>query len=636
MANITKQKRDQMLAFLEELKKEHADDTSIRAFNEIENHIKEKKFGLVFEEHTEEVEKILVDNIPVFVSDESRRICKDKTKAWNFLIEGDNLQALYLLEKTHQGRVDCIYIDPPYNTGAKDWKYNNDYVDSNDVYRHSKWLSMMKSRLCLAQKLLNPKDSVLIVTIDEKEYLHLGCLLEEMFPTARIQMISSVINPSGSARKNLFSRAEEYIFFVFIGDAHVYAGREDMIHPVKEDLQVRWASLLRSGSNSNRSARPNLFYPVFFRKDDGKFYGVGDSLPLETSKETVQIPEECFAVWPMKANGQEARWTLAQSTLLELKDRGLVKFGSWTKGQKTRTISYLADGMQKALEKGELEILGRDEEGALITGRSYKTIVPLTVWNKPSHGAGDYGSSLLLDIFKSKRFTFPKSLYAVKDTLGFIVKGKKDAIIVDFFAGSGTTLHAVNLLNAEDGGNRTCILCTNNEVSEEEAKSLKQSGFNKGDEEWENLGIAKYVTWPRILCSIEGVDINGKKLDGTYLETDIAMSDGFIENVKYFKCDWTPRKPEDYLLSNALCLHIKEMIELQNAIEVDGIKNVLLLNKDDIKRNILDPLMYEKAERIWLNQSIILNSEEMKLLKNKGFKYIPREFFGQELREVAE
>lgn len=137
MANITKQKRDEMLAFLEELKKEHSDDASIRAFNEIENHLREKKFGLVFEEHTEEVDELLQDNIPVLCADPERRICKDESLPWNFIIEGDNLQALYLLEKTHRGKVDCIYIDPPYNTGAKDWKYNNDYVVKEDVYSYN-------------------------------------------------------------------------------------------------------------------------------------------------------------------------------------------------------------------------------------------------------------------------------------------------------------------------------------------------------------------------------------------------------------------------------------------------------------------------------------------------------------------
>ena len=476
---------------------------------------------------------------------------------WHTLIEADNYHALQLLEYLYGGQVDCIYIDPPYNTGARDWKYNNDYVDSNDSYRHSKWLSMMEKRLKIAKKLLNPKDSVLIVTIDEKEYAHLGCLLEELFAGQNIQMITSVINPSGSARKNMFSRAEEYIYFVFIGDAHVFPFETDMIHPPKEDLQVRWASLLRSGSNSNRSARPKLFYPVFFRKDNGRFFGVGDSLPINIAKESAPVPEGCFAVWPTKANNQDARWTLSQETLLDKLSKGYVKFGRWNKGDTVRTISYLADGMEQALLKGELEILGKDDEGALITGRSFKPVVPLSVWNMPSHGAGDFGSSLLLNIFKHKRFSFPKSLYAVEDTLRFIVKGKPNALIIDFFAGSGTTLHAVNLLNAEDGGNRRCILVTNNEVSNEEAKELTKKGFYPGDTEWEALGIARYVTWPRTVCSIKGIDIKGNPLRGDYIsskEKPMHMCDGFMANVVFFKLGFLDKT------SVALGIQFKELL----------------------------------------------------------------------------
>ena len=142
---------------------------------------------------------------------------------WHTLIEADNYHALQLLEYLYAGKVDCVYIDPPYNTGAKDWKYNNDYVDGADTYRNSKWLSMMQKRLKIAKKLLNPKDSVLIVTIDEKEYLHLGCLLEEMFPQARIQMVSSIINRKGVSIKGAFARSTEYIFFVFLGECSVCA-----------------------------------------------------------------------------------------------------------------------------------------------------------------------------------------------------------------------------------------------------------------------------------------------------------------------------------------------------------------------------------------------------------------------------
>jgi hypothetical protein len=184
-------------------------------------------------------------------------------------------------------------------------------------------------------------------------------------------------------------------------------------------------------------------------------------------------------------------------------------------------------------------------------------------------------------------------------------------------------------------------MVTNNEVSVKEAKKLTKQGFKPGDIEWEALGIAQYVTWPRTVCSIEGKDIAGNPLKGEYLTTDtdgkaIPMSRGFIANVKYFKCSWTPRKPEDYLLSNALCLHVKEMIELQTGYEVDGVKNVLILNRDDFKKVILDPAAYEQVENIWVNQNMIFSAEEMKLLVAKGFKYIPREFFGRELREAAE
>ena len=238
-----------------------------------------------------------------------------------------------------------------------------------------------------------------------------------------------------------------------------------------------------------------------------------------------------------------------------------------------------------------------------------------------------------------KRFSYPKSLYAVKDTIRFVVANKPNAIIVDFFAGSGTTYHAVNLLNAEDGGHRKCIMVTNNEVSAIEAKELSAKGLKPGDEEWEKYGIAKYVTWPRTKCSIEGLDLNGNPLPGNYLSDtilSIPLAQGFISNVKYFKCSWTPRKPEDYLLSNALCLHIKEMIELQNAIEVDNVKNVLILNKEDFKRTILNPDVRAQIERVWVNQNIIFSTEELKALKEIGYKYIPREFFGQELREAAE
>lgn len=144
MANLSKIKRERMLSFLETLKNQNTDDESIRAFNEIENHLREKKYGLVWEEHTEHVDDMLQENIPIFCEDKNRKIISDASLPFNFILEGDNLQSLYLLDKIYKGIIDVIYIDPPYNTGSEDFIYDDNYVDILDGYRHSKWLSFMQ------------------------------------------------------------------------------------------------------------------------------------------------------------------------------------------------------------------------------------------------------------------------------------------------------------------------------------------------------------------------------------------------------------------------------------------------------------------------------------------------------------
>lgn len=456
---------------------------------------------------------------------------------WHTLIEADNYHALQLLEYLYAGKVDCIYIDPPYNTGAKDWKYNNDYVDSSDSYRHSKWLSMMKKRLKLAKNLLNPKDSVLIVTIDEKEYLHLGCLLEELFSDSRIQMISSVISPRGAMRKDMFTRVEEYIFYVFIGEAAITPFGPDMLQFTDyENVDIKvWAQMIRTSANGPRSKRPNLFYPVYFDKRTGAYVGVGDPLPVNMPREEAPVPEGCFAVFPIRRDGLEVSWALQTETFKKKIELGYIKFGKWNPGDTNRAMAHLQTGTMSRIEKGEIEVLGKDEEGTVILGNTAKAKRPSSVWNMQSHDAGSKGKNILTAILPYTDFAYPKSLYAVKDTIRFFVDKKPEALVVDFFAGSGTTLHAINLLNAEDGGHRQCIMVTNNEVSEEEAKSLSGKGYKPGDDEWEKYGIARYITWPRTVCSINGTDVNGKELKGNYIGDDIPMAEGFKTNAAYYK-----------------------------------------------------------------------------------------------------
>ena len=451
---------------------------------------------------------------------------------WHTLIEADNYHALQLLEYLYAGKVDCIYIDPPYNTGAKDWKYNNDYVDGNDAYRHSKWLSFMQRRLQLAKKLLNPADSVLIVTIDEKEYLHLGCLLEEMFPEARMQMITTVISAKGVVRTGQLSRVEEYIFILEWGGSCVCSSIYNMLDDeVKKesDRSIEWLGFRRRAPQAKRNSRPNQFYPIYVNNVDGKIASIGDVVQHGIDRNSIFVPDGCTALWPLSKDGDERLWSLVPEQARLNFEKGYLKVNNWNSANKSGTVYYLPSGTIKDIENGKATIVGYNTDGSVEAKyHSEGTTPPKRVWNMKTHNAETYGTNILNAII-GKRFDYPKSLYAVHDVIRFFVANKPNAIIVDFFSGSGTTLHAVNLLNAEDGGHRRCIMVTNNEVSADEAKMLKDKGYQPGDAEWEKLGIAHYVTWPRTVCSIKGQDVNGNPLKGDYLgsEPPMHMADGF-------------------------------------------------------------------------------------------------------------
>lgn len=456
---------------------------------------------------------------------------------WHTLIEADNYHALQLLEYLYAGKVDCIYIDPPYNTGAKDWKYNNDYVDSNDEYRHSKWLSMMQKRLEIAKRLLNPSDSVLIVTIDEKEYLHLGCLLEELFPESNMQMITSVISRNGTSRENEFSRVEEYIFICRFGKMGVVRNNDNMLSEGSEGIISRvWFNFMRT--STPRRKTKGQFFPIFIDPKGKKIVSIGDSLRLDESATDIAAPRGTIAVFPIKDDGTEATWGAVPETTRKLLDSGYLRIGTFDKKTGRWNIQYVREGDQKRISTGEILITGEATDGSKIlepVDASKRIVFPKSVWNRKSHDATEHGTRLLKQIMPNGRFSYPKSLYAVHDSIRFFVSNKPNAIIVDFFAGSGTTLHAVNLLNTEDGGHRRCIMVTNNEISETERKDFEARGVKQGDTEWESRGIARYVTWPRTVCSIEGHDVNGNPLKGNYIGSDLPMADGFKSNAVFFK-----------------------------------------------------------------------------------------------------
>ncbi|MHB8959050.1 MAG: site-specific DNA-methyltransferase [Candidatus Limnocylindrales bacterium] len=452
-------------------------------------------------------------------------------RPYHVVINGENHHALQALRFTHAGRVDCIYIDPPYNSGARDWKYNNDYVDDSDAYRHSKWLAFMERRLKLAKELLNPDDSVLIVTIDEKEYLRLGLLLEQTFAGARVQMVSTTISPRSTSRANEFSRVDEFAFFVFIGSSGPTAAAADSA--VEE---VRWFYLRRTHRHLVRGSRPNQFYPIYVDTATSRIVEIGEPMGLADRIEDAPTVDGAVAVYPVNPAGEQLIWGLTGPSLRQALRDGYVRVTPGTEHQ-PYTISYLSLPNIKRVERGELDVTGIRHDGSKVVvlprGRAAR---PTTVWRESRHDAGAYGTSLLRSLVPGRRFPFPKSLYLVEDTLRLFVKDKPNAVVLDFFAGSGTTAHAVARLNRQDGGRRQSIMVTNNEVSADEASELRSRGLRPGDPEWEALGIFEHVARPRVEAAITGRTPDGDPIAGDYKFTDeFPMSEGFDENAAFLE-----------------------------------------------------------------------------------------------------
>ncbi len=437
---------------------------------------------------------------------------------WHTLIEADNYHALQLLAYIYAGKVDCIYIDPPYNTGARDWKYNNDYVDTNDQWRHSKWLAFMRRRLKLAKRLLNPDNSVLIVTIDEHELHHLRALLSQLFPEYYIQMVTSITNPKG-VTQGRFSRVEEYLIYCFGKDAYIADSDDNLLNPPDPTRKPRWKGLLRSGTNARRMDRKNMFYPIFIDEEKKMVIGAGESLPFDQEPVPGKKMNGYVAAWPIRTDNSFGNWGVGFLTLRKLIDKGYVSCGKYDEKRKTYGITYISEPNQKKIDAGEIVITRRDSITNVVTIEfaSSKNRAIKTVWHRSRHDAGAYGSNFVRDVLEGTKFTFPKSIYSVKDAIAAVTRDKPDALIFDFFAGSGTTLNAVNLLNSEDNGNRRCIMVTNNEVSEEEAQSLKIQGYKQGQAEWEQQGICQSITWPRSRYTILGRRDDGSELEGEYL-----------------------------------------------------------------------------------------------------------------------
>ncbi len=434
--------------------------------------LKKNYLGLVFEDKPEDIMTQCRENVPVLKEVKTRRIISDDQNPNNLLIEGDNYHALSVLNYTHKKNIDLIYIDPPYNTGAKNWKYNNDYVDKEDEYRHSKWLSLMRHRLKLAKELLKD-DGVLICAIDENEQAHLSVLLEQLFSAYDQYTVTIIHNPGGTQGNN-FHYTHEYAIFL-VPQNKTLIGLQDRT----DNPDVRPLRDVSTGNHLRTDAK-NCFYPILVRNN--KIIGFGDVCADSFHPKSVNVTKKdgVIEIYPIDPSGNERKWVFARQTVESIKD--------------------------------ELEVVENRNRKILDIVRTKTMFNYKTVWTDGKYNANIFGTKLLREILPNCDFNFPKSLYTVYDCLFAVAGDRPHASILDFFAGSGTTGHAVLEMNKVDGGKRKFILCTNNENNNDNGTG----------------GIAESVCYPRIKKVIEGYkNKKNEKVSGlggnlSYYKTDLV------------------------------------------------------------------------------------------------------------------
>lgn len=564
-----------MLKFLETLKEQHSDDESLIAINQIENELTSKKYGLVWEEHEEEVDVKMRTHIPVFTEVEAKEIVGDpESEQYNFLLEGDNLHSLKLLEKTHKGKIDVIYIDPPYNTGNKDFKYQDRYVGMEDSFRHSMWLSFMAERLKLAHTLLTSA-GVIFISIDNNEFAQLKLLCDSIFGENS-----------------------------FVTNIHVELS-------ATQGMKVRAAQMGNLVKNGE--------YILVYSKDGHK-----------------DIANHVLYDYRPEYDGHYSRYLLEDMSTVDVKDIFSKKYPKI----KLRNITdmyteepifrqFVLDNVDrifaddkisgfdiKEYPKGKVYLVKKNDRNYYIynNGRKMRQLLPL----KASFGKcddfnenyglrkirGDWWKDFYKDmgnVSKEGDVVFSNGKKPVRLIKQLIkMSTHAESIILDFFAGSGTTGQAVMELNKEDGGKRHFILCTNNENN-----------------------ICEEVTYQRLKTVI-----TGKRADGS------QYSEGLPANLKYYKTDFVDKESEE--IYEDLLEHIKEMIQLQYGVKVDNQKYIMIMDDDEMDNFERHFSEYRDIEVVFINQDVLLSTSQEKLLQNINSKIIPDCYFDFELREVGE
>ena len=536
--NISKDKRDKLVEKINAVKdyiSAAAQDENtaqlLTYLAEIEKDIRGKKYGLVFEEHRENIDEVLENNLPVLT--ENTDLFIDHGGQMNFLIEGDNLASLRLLEKTHKGMIDLIYIDPPYNTGNKDFIYDDNFVDSNDTFRHSKWLSFMEKRLRIAKNLLSEK-GVIFISIDDNEQSTLKMLCDSIFG------------------ENL---TEQYIWCLQDKTEGSFVKTAGLT--VRKEHEYIIACFKCNGKRYKKYAGKREFSEGSFSNPDNDPRGNWFSGNISRNGITSTTGSKYYTITNPSGKSFTRNWTLSKE--------------EYNQALADNRIYFSKEGSGVPRLK-----IFQNSEISLIQSSLFNDVHTSIT-----------GKNELKTVFISLPFNFPKPTMLIERLMR--ISCENNSTILDFFAGSGTTGHAVMKLNAEDGGNRKFILCTNNENN-----------------------ICRDVTYERI-----------KRV--------IAKED-YKASLKYFKVDYLPITDKLYYeYADELLKHIRELVELENAVNFNGNKEIAIVLTEEELDNFAKQIP-AGCKTVYLGHNVLPNKAQEKILAEKAIKIkiIPEYYYRNE------
>ena len=583
--NISKKKRDDLLDKIKQIRtfiaaapQDENTGNLLSYLSDLEKDVNGKKYGLVFEEHREEIDEVLATHTPVLTEDGSLFI--DHGGEMNFLIEGDNLASLQLLEKTHRGKVDLIYIDPPYNTLKDGFTYSDTLIDGTDTFRHSKWLSFMRGRLTSARKLMSDK-GIIFISVDENEFSQIKLLCDEIFNESNFiecivwnKRVPKNDKGIGNIHEYILTYAKSSNFkykFMVLKDG--LKDIEDLLADCKingfsiEETEARLKKLYKKNNYDRAITLYNAVdenYRVWGKINmswpNGNTFGPRYDVIHPITKKPVRVPDR--------------GWRWSEASFFEAVDYEHIveRFDG----------SYMCGGIwfskDENMQPSSIKYL--DEVNRMLL----RSIISLK---------SDGGIELEKYFDKKSVFAYPKSVELLRLLIDSITYNNKDCIVLDFFAGSGTTGHAVMKLNDEDGGNRRFILCTNNEN-----------------------GICRDVTYERIRRVIDKED--------------------YAASLKYYKIDYVPISNRMYYeYADELLRHIRELVELENGINFTGnVEIAIVLTEDELAAFIADKDRFTKCRRLYMGHDLLPDEEqEAELFKNKIEVNVIPDYYYRDLQE---